>query len=98
MKTKKYKICDYVHAPDMYSYVNSNTKSPQDGWVTTVPINGKLKQKPTPIKYFFTKKEAEEYLDAIRSQRINDWNKHQHIYKIQGYRKPVWKIYTENEN
>jgi hypothetical protein len=99
MKTKntKYKICDYNHTPDMVSYINSDTKNPQEGWVTNIPIHGKLKQKPTPIKYFSTKSEAKEYLDSIRKQRINDWEKNEVFYKLNGYKKPVWKIYTENE-
>lgn len=97
-KNKKYKICDYSHTPDMYSYINRDTKNPEDGWVTTVPIHGKLKEKPTPIKYFYSKSEAQEYLDVIRNYRNNDWEKNQHFYKIKGYKKPVWKIYTENEN
>lgn len=95
MKTKKYKICDYNHSPDMYYYINEDTKTPQDGWVTAVPIHGKLKGKPTPVKYFSTKAEAKEYLDIIRKHRINDWDKNEAYYKINGYKKPQWKIYAE---
>lgn len=95
MNNKKYKICDYNHNPDMYYYINNNSKTPQDGWVTGIPLNGKFKGKPTPIKYFSTKAEAKEYLDIIRKYRINDWDKNEAYYKINGYKKPQWKIYTE---
>ena len=102
MKTnKKYKICDYNHYPDQYSYINSDTKDPEDGWVTTVPINKKdflkLKETPTPIKLFSTKGEAKEYLDIIKHHRNNDWDKNEHIYRVNGYKKPQWKIYQVNE-
>lgn len=102
MKNKKYKICEYNHIPDMVSYINEDTKNPQEGWVTTVPIHRKfsktIKEKPTPIKYFSSKSEAQEYLDSIKKHRINDWFKHEHYYKSNGYKKPMWKIYTENED
>ena len=103
MKTnKKYKICDYNHYPDQYSYINSDTTNPKDGWVTTVPIDKKefnnLKEPPTAIKFFSTKSEAKEYLDVIRHYRNNDWDKNQHLYMVSGYKKPQWKIYEVNEN
>jgi len=98
MKTKKYKICDYNHNPDMYYYVNEDSKTPQDGWVTSMPFNEKVKGKPTPIKFFSTKPEAKEYLDVIKKHRNNDWDKNWLYYKLNGYKKPAWKIYTENED
>lgn len=97
---KKYKICDYNHSPHMYYYVNSDSTNPMDGWVTAIPIYKKeiddLKERPTPVKYFDTKSEAKEYLDVVRSMRLNDWEKNQHIYMVNGYRKPQWKIYEES--
>lgn len=103
MKTnKKYKICDYNHMSDMYSYVNQESKTPEDGWVTTIPIDkkklNKLEEKPTPIKFFSTKSEAKEYLDTIKKYRNNDWEKNLYFYKVNGYKKPQWKIYEVNEN
>ena len=101
MKTKKYKICDYNHMPDMCSYINSDTTEPKDGWVTNIPINNKefnkIKEPPTPIKFFSTKSEAKEYLDIIRHYRNTDWDKNQHLYMVSGYKKPQWKIYEVNE-
>ena len=95
MKTKKYKICDYNHYPDQYSY-------PKDGWVSTVPTDNKefnkLKEKPTPMKFFSTKSEAKEYLDIIKHHRNNDWDRNQHLYMVSGYKKPQWKAYEVNEN
>jgi hypothetical protein len=52
--------------------------------------------KPTPIKYFSTKSEAKEYLDIVKKFWNNDWDKNQHIYMVNGYKKPQWKIYEEN--
>jgi hypothetical protein len=99
-KNKKYKICDYNHRPNECSYVNIDSVSPEDGWVTTVPIGKKelseLQEKPTPIKYFSSKSEAQEYLDVIRNHRNSDWERNRYIYMINGYKKPMWKIYHEN--
>jgi len=101
MKNKKYKICDYNHYPDQYSYINSDTTNPEDGWVTTIPIDkkefNKLEEKPTPIKFFSTKSEAKEYLDVIKHYRNEDWEKNWLFYKLNGYKKPQWKIYEANE-
>ena len=101
-KTRKYKICDYNHYPDQYSYINSDTKDPKDGWVSTVPTDNKefnrLKEKPTPMKFFSTKSEAKEYLDVIKHHRNNDWDQNQHLYMVSGYKKPQWKVYEVNEN
>ena len=98
MNTKKYKICDYNHRPDSYSYVNADSTSPLDGWITTVPLCEKelknLECDPTPIKHFSTKSEAKEYLDIIKNYRMNDWEKNRHIYMVNGYKKPQWKIYS----
>ena len=97
---KKYKVCDYNHRPNEYSYINIDSVSPEDGWVTTVPIDKKelteLRNNPTPIKYFSSKSEAQEYLDVIKNYRNNDWEKNKHIYMINGYKKPMWRIYREN--
>jgi hypothetical protein len=100
MKTnKKYKICDYNHYPDEYSYINIDSTDPANGWVTNVPMSekelAKFEEKPTPIKYFSSKSEAKEYLDIIRKYRNDDWEKNQIYYKIKGYKKPQWKIYEE---
>ena len=100
MKTKKkYKICEYNNIPGYYSYINTCTKSPSDGWVSCVPLCTKklheLDSPPTPIKYFATKSEAKEYLDVIRAYRLEEWNKNRHLYIINGYSKPQWKIYEE---
>jgi hypothetical protein len=87
MKTKKkYKVCEYNHKPDMYTYVNEDSTSPLDGWTTSVPMCkkefSKLIEKPTPIKYFSTKSEAKEYLDIVKQNKNNDWHKTRPIYII----------------
>ena len=73
MKTnKKYKVCEYNHKPDEYTYVNEDSTSPLDGWTTTVPICQKefsnLKNKPTPIKYFSTKSEAKDRISKQKAK------------------------------
>ena len=103
MKTKnKYKVCEYNHKPDQYTYINKDSTSPLEGWTTSVPMCKKeflkLVEKPTPIKYFSTKSEAKEYLDIVKKFWNNDWDKNQHIYMVNGYKKPQWKIYEEYEN
>ena len=99
MKTqkKKYKVCEYNHKPDEYTYVNANSTNPLDGWTTSVPICqkefSKLKEKPTAIKFFPTKSEAKEYLDVVKKFWNNDWDKNRYFYTKNGYKKPQWKIY-----
>ena len=58
----------------------------------------RLKEKPTPMKFFSTKSEAKEYLDVIKHHRNNDWDKNQYLYMASGYKKPQWKVYEVNEN
>lgn len=89
-----YTIKDYNHQPGFVSYVNESSDSPENGWTTTVPMNpSDLKESPTPPKIFKTKREAKEYLDAVKSGWLSDWEKNSHYYKAQGRRKPQWKIY-----
>jgi hypothetical protein len=99
MKTqkKKYKVCEYNHKPDEYTYVNTESTSPLNGWTTSVPTCqkefSKLKETPTAIKLFPTKSEAKEYLDVVKKFWNNDWDKNEYIYRRYGYKKPQWKIY-----
>jgi hypothetical protein len=81
----------------MYYYVNVDSTSPMDGWVTCMPIGKKenLEEKPTPVKYFDTRSDAKEYLDVVRSMRLSEWEKNRYFYEAHGYRKPQWKIYEE---
>lgn len=88
-----YKVCDYAHRPGFVSYINEDSTSAQDGWTTTVELNY-TGDNATPIKIFQTKAEAKEYLDAVRSGHLSDWDKNSWYYKTQGYRKPQWKIYS----
>lgn len=90
-----YTIKDYNFWPGFVSYVNVDSDSPENGWTTTVPlIPSVLKESPTPPKTFNTKAESQEYLDAIKSCSLEDWEKNGWYYKAQGRRKPQWKIYS----
>ena len=88
-----YKVCDYSHRPGFVSYINTDSTSPQDGWTTTVELNYNGDE-ATLIKTFKTKVQAKEYLDAVKSGHLNDWNKNGWYYKAKGYQKPQWKIYA----
>ena len=92
-----YTIKDYNHQPGFVSYVNEDSDSPENGWTTTVPMSfTKFIEEPTPPKIFKTKAEAKEYLDAVKSGWLADWEKNGHYYKAHGLRKPQWKIYPTN--
>jgi hypothetical protein len=95
--TKLYEIRDYSHEPGWVSYVSEDTISLQDCWTTTVPVDKKELEKcvelPTAPKQFTKKIEAKEYLDALKSARLQDWNKNGWYYKANGRQKPQWKIY-----
>lgn len=92
-----YTIKDYNYWPGHVSYINDDSTSPEDGWTTTIPLNPtELKQTPTPPKIFSTKTEAKEYLDAVKSGWLSDWEKNSWYYKNNGRKKPQWKIYSTN--
>lgn len=98
MKTnKKYKICEYNRVPSRFSYINNDTTDLKNGWIThaNMPNNKEsLKEKNVPsVKHFTSKLEAEEYLDVVNNYWLEYWNENQHYYKVNGYKKPQWKIY-----
>ena len=94
MTIKLYEIRDYSHEPGWVSYVNEDTTSVQDAWTTTVPIDKReFEESPTSPKQFSKKVDAKEYLDALKSSRLNEWNKNGWYYRAHGRQKPQWKIY-----
>jgi len=97
MATKLYEIRDYSHEPGWVSYVNEDTNSLDDCWTTSIPLDKnefeKYNQPPTPPKQFARKIDAKMYLDALKSARLQEWNKNGWYYRANGRQKPSWKIY-----
>jgi len=92
--TKLYEIRDYSHEPGWVSYVNEDTTSVVDAWTTSIPLGVKeFKEPPTAPKQFTKRTEAKEYLDALKSARLQEWNENGWYYKANGRQKPQWKIY-----
>jgi hypothetical protein len=95
--TKLYEIRDYSYEPGWVSYVSDDTASIVDCWTTSIPLNVKELEKyqepATPPKQFTKRTEAKEYLDALKSARLQEWNKNGWYYKANGRQKPQWKIY-----
>jgi hypothetical protein len=92
--TKLYEIRDYSHESGWVSYVNEDTTSVVDAWTTSIPLDVKeFEEPPTAPKQFTKRTEAKEYLDALKSARLQEWNKNGWYYKANGLQKPQWKIY-----
>lgn len=93
MENKKYIIKNLFHAKDMSQYINQDTTSLEDIWVTHWPNN----KEKTPEEYrpmlFETKQEAKRYLTEIKRQARADWSENSHIHRMYGFRKPEWDIY-----
>ena len=95
--TKLYEIRDYSHQPGWVEYVTNDSESLDDCWTTAKPLDKKevekYKEPFTPPKQFTKKIDAKAYLDALKSARLQEWDKNGWYYKANGRQKPQWKIY-----
>lgn len=93
MESKKYIIQDLFHVRDTTQFINDDTTSLEDIWVTNWP----RKKEKNPEDYrpliFDDKKTAQRYLAEIKRQARVDWSENSHIHKMYGFRKPEWDLY-----
>lgn len=97
---KWYEVHSYSEG-DEYITESSNINNIEDIWTTKIPWDFKPADGYEPSKpYKFDKKsEATRIKDALKSARLNEWNKNKYIYTRFGDKKPNWKVYTyENQD
>ena len=92
---KWYEIHNYSDG-DEYVTESSNISNIEDIWTTKIPWNFKKAEDYEPTNpYRFNKKtDAIRIKDALKSARIEEWNRNKHIYIRYGDKKPNWKIYS----
>lgn len=87
-----YIIADYAYWTEAWEYVSEIGETPADTCATLVPYTHKGAAPKPPVK-FARKVDAKQILDALRARAQRDWDKHGHLYKANGRRKPQWKVY-----